>query len=225
MIFEIALRSLIVAGTATLFAAPFGLALGLLLARRDFVGKSLVQTLITLPLVLPPVAVGLLLLQLLSPRAPWAAWVHAMLFGNPLFTWRAAVLAAFIMGMPLLVRTAEAAIAAVPREAELAGISLGAGRLRTAFTVTLPLASRGILYGLLLCFLRGLSEFGATVLIAGNIPGETETLSLAIYARATTFRDDEALTLCLISLCIAFATTVFAESWVRARRRRSEGLG
>lgn len=212
---DILLRTLLVAGVATAIATPPALGLAWLLARREFAGRWLVQTLVTLPLVMPPVAIGVLLLKVLSPQRPWAEGLYALMFGNPLFTWRAAAIAALVMGFPLLVRTSEAAFAAVPRRLELAAMSLGASRLRVFVQVTLPLALRGVLYGIVLCFLRGIGEFGATTLVAGNVPGQTETLSLAIYSRTNSFQDAEALLLCAIASIFALATTVLAEVFLR----------
>ena len=211
----ITLRTLLVGSVATLVTVPIGIAIALALARRRFFGRSLVQALVTLPMVLPPVAVGLLLLKFLSPQTPWANAIYTALGGNPLFTWRAAAIAAAVMGAPLLIRTAEAAFAGVPRRLELAAASLGASRLRVFFTITLPLAARGVAYGVLLCFLRAVGEFGATTLVAGNIPGQTETLALAIYSREQGRQDAEAMILVAISIAIAVVATVLGEVFLR----------
>lgn len=216
---EIAGRSLLVGAVATALIIPPGLALAWLLARRDFRGRALVQTLLALPLVLPPTAIGLLLLLLLSPQQPWAAWLHALLGGNPLFTWRAAVIASAFMGAPLLVRTAETAFAAVEPAYEQLASMLGASTLRVFFSVTLPLAARGVAYAILLAFLRGVGEFGATSLIAGNIPGETETLALAIYSRAQNHADRDALLLALVAVGIALLATWLGERLLRPATR------
>ncbi len=210
-IFDVTRRTLLIGAAATALATPPALLLALLLARGRFPGRVIVQTLVTLPLVVPPVAVGLLLLSALSPLRPWARGLHALLGGNPLWTWRAAVIAAAVMGAPLLIRTAEAALAAVPRRLEHVAATLGASPLRVFLTVTLPLAARGVLYGVLLCFLRAVGEFGATVLVAGNIPGETQTLALAIYARTQAFEDREALLLTATSIGIAAIATLIGE--------------
>ena len=175
-----------------------------------------------LPLVVPPVAVGLILLKALSPRQPWAAYVHPIFGGNPLFTWRAAAIASAVMGAPLLIRAAEAGFAAVPRRLELLAASLGASRWRVFCTVTLPLAARGVAYGAILCFLRALGEFGATILVAGNIPGETETLASAIYSRTQSQCDDQALLLALPAIGIAIIATVAGEFLLR--RERNSGV-
>lgn len=212
---EITLRSLLIAGVATAVVTPPSLALAWVLARRDFPGRSVVQGVLVLPLVVPPVAVGVALLLALSPQRPWAGAVQALLGGNPLFTWRAAAIAAAVMGAPLLVRTAEAAFAAVPRRLEQAAESLGSSAWRVFWTVSLPLAGRGVAYGVLLCLLRAMSEFGATTLVAGNIPGETETLSLAIHARVRAGDDAEAALLAGVSVVLAFTATVLAERFCR----------
>lgn len=214
-IWDVTRRTVLIASTATAIATPPGLALAWLLARRRFRGRALVQTLVMLPVVLPPVAIGLVLLELLSPRAPWAGVVFGMLGGNPLFTWRAAVIASAVMGMPLMVRTAEAAFAGVPRRLELVASGLGASGWRVFRTVTLPLAGRGVAYAVLLCFLRALGEFGATTMVAGNIEGQTQTLALAIYAHTVNFEDRDALWLAAIALLIAATATALGEAFLR----------
>lgn len=215
---EIARRTLLVAGVATAGALLPGLGLALLLARKRFPGRTLLQAIVTIPMVVPPVAVGLLLLKALSPRQPWAEALYATMGGNPLFTWRAAALASAVMGAPLLVRGAEAAFASVPRRLELLAASLGASRWRIFCTVTLPLAGRGVAYGCLLCFLRAMGEFGATILVAGNIPGRTETLSSAIYSRTQAQRDDEAMLLALPAIGLAILATMLGEALSRRGR-------
>lgn len=212
---EITLRSIFIASVATLIVTPPSLALAWLLARRDFPGRSVVQSVLVLPLVVPPVAVGVALLLALSPQRPWAGALQSVLGGNPLFTWRAAAIAAGVMGAPLLVRTAEAAFAAVPRRLEQAAASLGSSVWRVFWTVSLPLAGRGVAYGVLLCLLRAMSEFGATTLIAGNIPGETETLSLAIHSRVRAGDDADAALLAGVSVVLALLATLLAERFCR----------
>src|SRR5207247_7857573 len=146
-----------------------GVGLGWLLARKRFRGRLVVQTLVNLPLVLPPVAVGLGLLLLLSRRGPVGALFQAFLGRSPLFTWQAAALASSVMAFPLLVRTAQQAFAAVPARLEQTAASLGSGPWRGFATISLPLARRGIVYGMVLCLARGLGEFGATNKTAGSI--------------------------------------------------------
>lgn len=174
--------SLSVALTASLVALPAGIACGYLLARWRFAGKWILEALVNVPLVLPPVATGYLLLVLLGARGPIGSllWDH---FGIRLaFSREAAVIAAVAVSFPLMVRAIRLAFQAVDPRLEMAARGLGAGRTRTFLTVSLPLARRGIIAGWLLCFARSLGEFGATILLAGNIAGETRTIPLAIYS-------------------------------------------
>jgi molybdate transport system permease protein len=191
-----------------------GIALAWLLARRRFRGRTLVQSLVTLPLVLPPVAIGLLLLLLLGRRGPVGALVHAMLGQDLLFTWQAAAVASSVMSFPLLVRAAQHAFGEVPERLEQVAASLGSGRWRVFMTVTLPLARRGVVYGIALSFARGLGEFGATNMIAGSIPGRTETLALGIYGRVQSGQGGAAAGLASISVLLAFAATYLSEKYL-----------
>lgn len=215
---QITALTLRVGAVSTLLILGPGVALGYLLARREFRGKSLVQTLVALPMVLPPVAVGLGLLMLLSRRGAVGRAAEALLGGSLLLTWWAAALAAAVMSFPLLVRGAEQGFAAVPRRLEQVARSLGASRARVFRTVTLPLAARGILHGVVFAFARGLGEFGATTLVAGNVPGRTETLALGMYARIEEFRTGEALLLAGVSAGLALLITGTAEALLRRRR-------
>jgi molybdate transport system permease protein len=212
-ILPITFLTLRVGAVATAAILPAALVLAYLLARRDFPGKSLVQALIALPLVLPPVAVGLGLLLLLGRRGPLGGLWSALGI-DVVFTWWAAALAAAVVGFPLLVRACQQAFAAVDVRYERVSRSLGLGPLRTFFRVTLPLAHRGVLYGTLLAFTRALGEFGATALVAGIIPGRTETLALGIYARVQVGDDAAALALCGASFAIALAAMIVAETWL-----------
>ncbi|HEY5657524.1 MAG TPA: molybdate ABC transporter permease subunit [Myxococcota bacterium] len=203
-----------VGAVATLVCLPPAVAVGYLLARRDFPGKSTLQALIALPMVLPPVAVGLGLLLLLAPRGPLGAlWQTLDL--NLVFTWGAAVLAAAVVGFPLLARACEQSFAGVDARFEHVARSLGLGRVRTFFRVTLPLARRGVCYGALLAFSRALGEFGATTVVAGILPGRTETLALGIYSRIQLGDDTGALALCGASLVLALGAMLVAERWLR----------
>jgi molybdate transport system permease protein len=176
-----------------------------------------VQALVALPMVVPPVAVGLALLLLLSPRGPLAA-LWSVLGVELVFTWWAAALAAAVVGFPLLVRACEQAFAQVDPRYERVARSLGLARVEAFLRVTLPLARRGVLYGTLLAFTRALGEFGATTLVAGIIPGRTETLALGIYSRVQLGDDAGALWLCAASFAIALAAMLVAEGWLRGRR-------
>jgi molybdate transport system permease protein len=187
--------SLEVAVSATALNALVGIPVAYLLARRRFWGRSLVDLLVTLPLILPPTVVGYYLIVLLGRRGLLGAPLYQATGFTVAFTWYAAVIAATVMALPLLVRTARAAIESVDRDLERAAYTLGHSELRTAIAVTLPLARNGILAGLVLSFARALGEFGATLMLAGNIPGRTTTVPLSIYTAMQTGEDSEALVL------------------------------
>lgn len=197
-----------------------GLFLAWVLARRRFRGRALLQTLVGLPLVLPPVAVGLGLLLLLGRRGPVGSALHRWFGWDLLFTWQAAAIASSVMAFPLLVRSAQHAFAEVPERLEQVASALGSGPWRVFFTVSLPLARRGIVYGVVLSFARGLGEFGATNLVAGSIPGRTETLALGIYARIQSGQEPAALGLAAISVLLAFAATYASELYLSGPSRR-----
>jgi molybdate transport system permease protein len=208
-----------VAALATLVILPPGLALALLLARWRGPGTGLVETLCSLPLVLPPTAVGLALLELLARRGPIGGWLDA--HGIEIaFTWKGVLVATAVMAFPLLVRTARAAFEGV--DPRLVGIArtLGCGPAAAFFRVTLPLAWRGVLAGTVLAFARALGEFGATVMLAGNIPGRTQTLSLAIFQAVQIGDDGRARTLAAVTVGLAFAALWTVEWLVRRRERR-----
>jgi molybdate transport system permease protein len=202
-----------VAATATLLSLPIAVAVGYFMARKDFPGKSFLQALIALPMVLPPVAVGLGLLYLLSPQGP-LAWLWDLLGLRLAFTPAAAVLAASVVGFPLLERSCEQAFAAIPRRYEQVSRTLGRNPWATFFRVVLPLGQRGVLYGSLLAFTRALGEFGATALVAGILPGRTETLALGIYSQVQMGDDSAAFALCGVSFLLSLAALLAAEGWV-----------
>jgi molybdate transport system permease protein len=206
-----------VAALSTVAILPPGVALAWWLARRKWRGKSVVETLVALPLVIPPVATGLLLLKLLGRRGLLGGWLERTWGWEIVFTWRAVVIATAVMSFPLLVRTARVAFENVSPRLEQVARTLGAGPWRVFFTVTLPLARRGLVAGALLGFARALGEFGATIMVAGYIPGRTATLSLSIYHLVQLGRDGEALRLLLVSVVIAFAA-VWASEWFLRRR-------
>jgi molybdate transport system permease protein len=207
-----------VAGLATLLILPPGLLVAWLLARFRWPGKSLVETLVALPLVMPPVATGLILLQTVGRRGVLGGFLHDLGI-DVVFTWRAVVLAMGVMSFPLLVRSARVAFEGVPVRLEQIARTLGAGEARVFFTITLPLAWRGTLGGTLLAFARALGEFGATILVAGNIPGRTQTLALAIYHHVQLGRDADAHRLMLLTVAIAFAAVWWSEWFLRRERR------
>jgi molybdate transport system permease protein len=190
------------------------LGLGFWLARHEFRGKALVEAVIALPMLLPPVAVGLGLLLLFGRRGPLFPLLHALGVELP-FTWWAAALAAALVGFPFLVRACEQAFAEVEPRFEQLARSLGCTRAATFLRVTLPLARRGVLYGTVLAFTRGLGEFGATAVVAGIQPGRTETLALGIWSRIELGDDSGALALCIASFALALAATTLAEGWLR----------
>src|SRR5215211_3058315 len=192
-----------VCALATLLITPFGLALAWLLARKRWRGKTIVEALVAVPLVIPPVATGLILLKLLGRRGFIGGFLHEHWHVDIVFTWVAVVIAAAVMSFPLLVRGARVGFEGVERELEDVARIFGAGPLRMFFAVTLPLAGRGIGAGLVLAFARAIGEFGATILVAGNIPGRTSTLSLAIYNLVQLGRDAEAFRLLGIAVVIA----------------------
>lgn len=206
------------AGLSTLLILPPGLALAWLLARCQWRGKVLVETLISLPIVLPPVVTGLVLLQLFGRRGPLGHWLLDNFGLEVAFTWKAVVLALAVMSLPLLVRAARTAFEEVNPSFEQLARTLGAGEWRVFFTITLPLARRGVLAGTLLAFARALGEFGATILVAGNIPGQTTTLSVAIYHQVQLGQDSQAWTLAGVSALLAFLAVGASELLTRRRR-------
>jgi molybdate transport system permease protein len=213
----IALLSLRVALVAVLAAAVPAIALGWALARGRFRGKALVQTLVSLPMVLPPVAIGLVLLLIFSRRAPVGRFLEAVFGGPILLTWWAAAIASAVMAFPFLVLGAKSAFDSVPLRLESVAASLGATPWQVFRRVTLPLSARGILHGATFAFARALGEFGATTVVAGNIPGRTETLALGIYARIESFQEEDAIVLSCLSLVLALAFTGAAQILLRPK--------
>jgi molybdate transport system permease protein len=202
--------SIRVAIAATLLNALIGIPVAYLLARRTFRGLALVDLLVTLPLVLPPTVTGYYLIVLLGRRGWLGGPVYALSGWSVTFTWYAAVIAATVMALPLLVRTARAAIESVDRELEKAAFTLGRSEWRTALEVTLPLARNGIVAGLVLAFARALGEFGATLMLAGNIPGKTTTVPLAIYTAVQTGEMGEAIVLVLALTALSCLVLILA---------------
>ncbi len=219
-IIDIVLRTFQVALVAILAITVPGIALGFALARHSFRGKSLIETLVALPMVLPPVAVGLLLLLTFSQTTPVGAFIQNTLGWQIVYTWKAAAIAAAVVSFPLLVRSSQQAFHGVPLRLEHVARSLGSHGPRLFFTITLPLARQGVIYGLLLAFCRALGEFGATTMVAGNIPGKTETLALGTYSSVMNNRDREAFVLMGISMVIAFAAMYLAERYVKKTVRQ-----
>jgi molybdate transport system permease protein len=199
-----------VALLATALNALVGIPLAWLLARRRFRGRALLDLAVTLPLVLPPTVTGYYLIVVLGRRGWLGAPLHAATGWTLAFTWYAAVIAAAVMALPLLVRTARAAIESVEGDLEQAAWTLGRGAWRTALEVTLPLARKGIVAGLVLAFARALGEFGATLMLAGNIPGRTQTVPLAIYTAVQTGEAGEALVLVALLTALSCGVLVVA---------------
>jgi molybdate transport system permease protein len=218
------LLSLQVAAWSVAASLPFAVAVGYLLARADFPGKTLFDALVHLPLVLPPVVIGFLLLLLFGRNGPLGSVLDRW-FGIVLaFRWTGAALAAAIMGFPLMVRAIRLSVAAVDRRLEVAARTLGASPVRVFLTVTLPLAAPGIITGALLSFARGLGEFGATITFVSNIPSETQTLPLAIYgATQIPGGDWQALRLSLVATVLSIAALAASE-WLARRARPEQGL-
>jgi molybdate transport system permease protein len=201
---QVAAFTVVTAIAATALAVPPAVALAWLLARRPFPGRALVETLVSLPLVVPPVATGLLLLYLFGRRGLFGSAL-AVAGLEVIFTWRAVVIAMAIMGFPLVVRTARSAFEQVEERFEQVAATLGAKPVRVFFSISLPLAARGVIAGAVLGFARALGEFGATIMVAGNIPGRTRTLATAIYSYTETGRDSQAAALAVVSIGLAFA--------------------
>lgn len=194
---------------STLVALPLATGVAWLLARRQFRGKPVVETLVTLPLVLPPVATGYLLLQMLGVSAPVGRLLDGMGL-EVVFTWKAVVLAMVVMSLPLLVLTLRTGFEQIDRRFEQVAATLGASPWRVWITVTLPLARRSIIVAALLGFARALGEFGATIVVAGGIPGQTQTLAVALFTFIESGRDAEAREVLWVSLALAAAAVLVA---------------
>jgi molybdate transport system permease protein len=195
---------------ATALNAAIGIPLAYVLAKRRFWGKSALDVLVTLPLVLPPTVTGYYLIVLLGRRGWLGRPLYELTGWTVAFTWQAAVVAATVMALPLMVRASRAAIEAVNPDLERAAFVLGRSEWRTALEVTLPLARRGIVAGLVLAFARALGEFGATLMLAGNIPGRTTTVPLAIYTAVSTGETQEAQVLALLLTLLSCAVVLTA---------------
>ncbi len=218
---EAILLSLRVAGWAVLVSLPLGIAVAWLLARHRFPGHTLLNGLVHMPLVVPPVVVGYLLLLLLGRKGPIGSWLDDWFGVTLAFTWQGAAIAAAVVSFPLMVRAIRLSIEAVDVRLEAAARTLGAPRYWVFATVSLPLIAPGILTGVILAFARSLGEFGATITFVSNIPGETRTLPLALYGLTQVPGEtDGALRLMIISLVIALAALIASELIARAVRRR-----
>ncbi len=216
------LLSLKVALASVAVCLPFGIAAAWLLARVEFFGKTVVDAALHLPLVVPPVVVGYVLLLLLGRNGALGSWLHSTFGITIAFTWIGGALAAGVMAFPLMVRAMRLSLEAVDRRLEAAARTLGAPPLRVFLTVTLPLMAPGILVGSVLAFARALGEFGATITFVSNIPGETQTLPLALYSLTQTpGQEYGAMRLALIAVAVALVALLISE-WL-ARRLRDSG--
>ena len=208
-----------VALVATLVNVPIALAVSWLVVKRRVRGRFIIEVIVSLPLALPPVAVGFFLLVVLGTGSPVGIAVNRLFGADIVFTWVAAALASAVVSFPLLVRPMMVAIGEVDERLEMSARSLGAGPWRVALTITLPLAYRGVVAGVLLGFVRALSEFGATIVVAGNIPERTQTLSLAIYSNVQLRHDGEAMRLVAAAIVLA-VVTLAVHNWLLARAAR-----
>jgi len=218
------LLSLKVAFWSVAASLPFAIALAWLLSRARFPGKSLLDAVVHLPLVLPPVVVGYFLLVLFGRRGPIGAFLDESFGVTFAFRWTGAALACAVMGLPLLVRAVRQSLDAVDRGLEAAAATLGASPAWVFATVTLPLILPGIVTGMLLSFARSLGEFGATITFVSNIPGETQTLPLAIYGfTQVPGGDAQALRLCILSIVLSLAALMASEFFLRRANVRAAG--
>lgn len=209
---QITIFSLAVGLASTLLILPFGIALAWLFARKEWPLKSAIETVMLLPLVMPPVSTGLVLLKIFGRRSPLGQWLYERGI-EIVFNWKGVLIAMSVMSFPLLVRSVRTSFTEVNLRLEQIAATLGASPLRIFFVVTIPLAYKGIVAGALLAFSRALGEFGATILLAGNIPGQTQTLSLAIYNFVQLGKDPEAYTLLGITVVLAFLF-VWCSEWL-----------
>lgn len=207
--------SALVVGVATLLVALIGTGLGLVLAKGQFRGKELCDAFLTLPMVLPPTVTGYYLIVLLGRRGLIGRYLYEFTGWTPAFHWQGAVIAASVMALPIMVKSARAALESVDARYEMVSFSLGKGALETLMRVTLPLASRGLFAGVVLSFARALGEFGATLILAGNIPGKTQTMPLAIFEAFISGEDRQAQMMALIltatSIITIYLTNVLAQ--------------
>ena len=220
---EAVILSLRVAFWAVLWSLPLGVLTAWVLARREFFGKTLVNGLVHLPLIVPPVVVGYLLLIVLGRRGVVGGWLHDWFGITVAFTWKGAAVAAAVMAFPLMVRAIRLSLDEVDRRLEQAARTLGAGPFRVFFTITLPLTLPGILTGTILAFARSLGEFGATITFVSNIPGQTRTLPLALYTLTQSPGGEMgAFRLVVIAVVLALAALMASEVLARRIARRQE---
>ncbi|KXF83311.1 molybdate ABC transporter permease subunit [Enterovibrio coralii] len=216
--------SLKISSVAVAVSLPFGIALAWLLARRNFAGKALLDGIIHLPLVLPPVVIGYLLLVVMGRRGAVGSWLFDTFGISFSFNWKGAALASAVVAFPLLVRAIRLSIELVDKRLEAAARTLGASPIRVFFTITLPLIAPGIVSGLVLAFARSLGEFGATITFVSNIPGETQTIPLAMFAFIETPGAEQSVArLCIIAIVISLLS-LFGSEWLSRRMKRRMGV-
>lgn len=215
---QITLFTLAVGLASTVVILPFGIALAWLFARKEWPLKSALETMVLLPLVMPPVSTGLILLRIFGRRSPLGQWLYDRGV-EIVFNWKGVLIAMAVMSLPLLVRSVRTSFSEVNPRLEQIAATLGASGLRIFFVITVPLAYKGIVAGALLAFTRALGEFGATILLAGNIPGRTQTLSLAIFTFVQTGKDTDAYTLLGITVVLAFVFVWCSERLLRSAKR------
>lgn len=203
-----------IAVLATLAMVPFGIGIGYALSRWNAPGKSVIESMLLLPMILPPVAVGLILMHFMSPNNVFGALLADILGFPLLLSWQAATIATFVVSLPLLIKASQQAFQEVPVRFEKMALTLGRSRWSVFKSVSLPLAARGIFHGVMLAFARSLGEFGATSLVAGIIPGETETIALGIYARINNGQESQAWILCGISMLLAFTALLIGHRFL-----------
>ena len=215
--FEAVILSVKVASLATFIAFFLGIVFAYLMTKRNIPGKNIWETILILPMVLPPSIVGYLLLKLFGKRGPIGAFLLDTFGVQVVFTWVACVIAAVVVACPLMYQNAKGAFQSVDENYELAARTLGSGRLKVFCTVTMPLSLPGILSGLVLTFARALGEFGATLMLAGNIPGKTQTIPTAIYYAVSTGKDDQAAWLVAVMVIFSFAIIFGMNLWLKKR--------
>ena len=215
--YQALLLSLKVAGFAILWLVPIGIGLAWLLAKKQFIGKGLVESLVHLPLVLPPVVIGYLLLVMMGRQGLIGSWLNDVFGVGFSFSWKGASLACIVVALPLMVRSIRLSLETVDSKLEEAAATLGASPIKVFFTITLPLMVPGIITGTMLSFARSLGEFGATISFVSNIPGETQTIPLAMYTFIETpGAEMEAARLCAISIAIALGSLMLSE-WLNRK--------
>ncbi|MEC9366755.1 MAG: molybdate ABC transporter permease subunit [Chloroflexota bacterium] len=219
MMVELILLSIKVATVATFINIPIAIYIGWLIGRRNIKGKVILETVISLPLALPPVVTGYFLLILVGRESAFGQ-ISQFLFGTDIvFTWVASAIAASVVSFPLMVRAIIVAMQGVDITLERSARSLGAGPIRTFILITLPLCYNGLVAGILLGFVRAIGEFGATIVVAGNIPGRTQTIPLAIYSKVQLGKDSEAMNLIIVSTILAIITLII-HHWLIVRGSR-----